>query len=124
MAKIAATDEASTPVLDWEEEEQKLHITDPFFAFYLKWGVKLPKRRWVEIEVISVDRPNILADIVNVLTMSKVEVLRANISTKNQKGVCQFTIAMPDEKPVDQQTIDNIFSAMNNIKEVISVKKL
>jgi hypothetical protein len=38
MAVIAADDEASTPVLDWEKEEQKLHITDPFFAFYLKWG--------------------------------------------------------------------------------------
>lgn len=39
MAEIAATDESSTPVLDWEKDEQKLHITDPFFAFYLKWGV-------------------------------------------------------------------------------------
>lgn len=38
MAEIAANDEASTPVLDWEKEEQRLHITDPFFAFYLKWG--------------------------------------------------------------------------------------
>lgn len=38
MAEIAASDEASTPVIDWEKEEQKLHITDPFFAFYLKWG--------------------------------------------------------------------------------------
>lgn len=38
MAQIAASDEASTPVLDWEKPEQKLHITDPFFAFYLKWG--------------------------------------------------------------------------------------
>lgn len=41
MAEITATDEASTPVLDWEKEKRKLHITDPFFAFYLKWGVKL-----------------------------------------------------------------------------------
>lgn len=39
MSKIAASDEASTPVLDWEKDDQKLHITDPFFAFYLKWGV-------------------------------------------------------------------------------------
>lgn len=38
MAEIAANDEASTPVIDWEKEEQKLHITDPFFAYYLKWG--------------------------------------------------------------------------------------
>jgi hypothetical protein len=39
MAEIAASDEASTPVIDWEKEEQRLHITDPFFAFYLKWGM-------------------------------------------------------------------------------------
>jgi hypothetical protein len=38
MATIAATDQSSTPVLDFEEEEKKLHITDPFFAFYLRWG--------------------------------------------------------------------------------------
>jgi hypothetical protein len=41
MAEIASSDEASTPVLDWEKADQRLHITDPFFAFYLKWGVKL-----------------------------------------------------------------------------------
>lgn len=40
MSEIAANDEASTPVIDWEKEEQKLHITDPFFAFYLKWGAE------------------------------------------------------------------------------------
>ncbi|WP_174783566.1 hypothetical protein [Dolichospermum sp. UHCC 0259] len=39
MTRIASSDEASTPVLDWDKEERKLHITDPFFAFYLKWGV-------------------------------------------------------------------------------------
>ncbi|EEL9085129.1 hypothetical protein GL373_16045 [Salmonella enterica] len=37
MSEIASNEEASTPVIDWEREEQKLHITDPFFAFYLKW---------------------------------------------------------------------------------------
>lgn len=40
MAEIAAADEASTPVIDWESEDQRLHITDPFFAFFLKWGVE------------------------------------------------------------------------------------
>jgi hypothetical protein len=39
MAEIASSDEASTPVLDWEKGDRKLHITDPFFAFFLKWGV-------------------------------------------------------------------------------------
>lgn len=38
MATIASTDQSSTPVIDFEEEDKKLHITDPFFAFYLRWG--------------------------------------------------------------------------------------
>ena len=44
MATIASTDQSSTPVIDFEEEEKKLHITDPFFAFYLRWG-ELSSRR-------------------------------------------------------------------------------
>lgn len=38
MAEIAAKDESSVAVLDWDSDEQKLHITDPFFAFFLKWS--------------------------------------------------------------------------------------
>ena len=38
MSTIAATDQSSTPVIDFEDDEKKLHITDPFFAFYLRWG--------------------------------------------------------------------------------------
>ncbi len=38
MAIIAASDQSSTPVIDFEEEEKQLHITDPFFAFFLRWG--------------------------------------------------------------------------------------
>jgi hypothetical protein len=38
MATIAASDQSSTPVIDFEEDEKRLHITDPFFAFYLRWG--------------------------------------------------------------------------------------
>lgn len=38
MAKISTMDESSVPVIDYEKDERKLHITDPFFAFFLKWG--------------------------------------------------------------------------------------
>ena len=38
MSDIAATDQSSTPVIDFDEEEKLLHVTDPFFAFYLRWG--------------------------------------------------------------------------------------
>lgn len=40
MSQIAASDESSTPVIDWEKDERILHITDPFFAFYLRWGIE------------------------------------------------------------------------------------
>ena len=39
MSQIAASDESSTPVIDWEKDDRILHITDPFFAFYLRWGL-------------------------------------------------------------------------------------
>ncbi len=38
MANIATSDESSIPVIDFEEEEKVLYITDPFFAFFLRWG--------------------------------------------------------------------------------------
>lgn len=38
MAKISSTDESSVPVIDYEKDDRKLHITDPFFAFFLRWG--------------------------------------------------------------------------------------
>ena len=39
MAEIASLDESSIPVIDWDKEERCLHITDPFFAFFLRWGI-------------------------------------------------------------------------------------
>src|SRR5262249_49355683 len=38
MSEIAATDQSSTPVVDFVEVDKLLHVTDPFFAFYLRWG--------------------------------------------------------------------------------------
>jgi len=39
MTEIAHQDETSPPVLDWDAERRVLHITDPYFTFFLKWGV-------------------------------------------------------------------------------------
>ncbi|MDQ3707499.1 MAG: ATP-binding protein [Chloroflexota bacterium] len=38
MSNIQADEASSVPVLDWEREERRLHIIDPFFAFFLRWG--------------------------------------------------------------------------------------
>jgi hypothetical protein len=39
MSKISSSDESSTPVIEWDKEERVLHVTDPFFAYYLRWGL-------------------------------------------------------------------------------------
>lgn len=38
MSLIQAGEGSSAPVLDWDKEARRLHITDPYFAFFLKWG--------------------------------------------------------------------------------------
>jgi hypothetical protein len=43
MAKVSSTDDSSVPVIDYEKDERRLHITDPFFAFFLRWGVNAPQ---------------------------------------------------------------------------------
>lgn len=38
IAEISYTDASSTPVIDWQKDDDILTITDPFFAFYLRWS--------------------------------------------------------------------------------------
>lgn len=38
IARISHTDTSSTPVIDWQREDDQITITDPFFAFFLKWS--------------------------------------------------------------------------------------
>jgi len=38
MSDIAATEDSSAPVIDFDEDEKRLHVTDPYFAFFLRWG--------------------------------------------------------------------------------------
>lgn len=38
IAKISYTDTSSTPVIDWQRDDNIITIIDPFFAFFLKWA--------------------------------------------------------------------------------------
>lgn len=38
IAEISHMDTSSTPVIDWQKDDDILTITDPFFAFFLKWS--------------------------------------------------------------------------------------
>lgn len=39
MSKIARQDIGGKPVVDFDEEYRTLDISDPFFAFFLRWGL-------------------------------------------------------------------------------------
>jgi hypothetical protein len=43
MAKLATDVGGPVPPMDYDKEFKVLHLTDPFFRFYLKWGVE---RTW------------------------------------------------------------------------------
>jgi hypothetical protein len=42
MSKIARDQIDGEPVVDYDEELSTLHISDPFFAYYLRWGTSTP----------------------------------------------------------------------------------
>ena len=39
MDEIAKTLQGE-PVIDWDKDDTRLFISDPYFAFYLKWAVR------------------------------------------------------------------------------------
>lgn len=43
MSKIAHEEIEGEPVVDWDKQYSKLHVSDPFFAYYLRWGTQLPR---------------------------------------------------------------------------------
>lgn len=38
MTEIAREQISGEPVIEWDDEQKLLHVIDPFFAFYLRWG--------------------------------------------------------------------------------------
>ncbi len=72
----------------------------------------------VKIQVVTVDKPGLLADITNALKSADVNVTRASVETQDRRGVAQFTIQV-----ADQQHLDKVFGFLKRLKEVISVTR-
>jgi GTP pyrophosphokinase len=74
----------------------------------------------VKIQVVTVDKPGLLADITSALKMAEVNVTRAQVeTTAERKGIAHFTIQV-----VDQQHLEKVFAALKRLKEVISVRRM
>ena len=39
LSRVVVDEESSVAVIDYDKQARKLYITDPFFAFFLKWGL-------------------------------------------------------------------------------------
>jgi GTP pyrophosphokinase len=96
--------------------------TESFRHIPAEWdGGGPPERLYpVKIQVISVDKPGLLADITSALKSSEVNVLRASVeTTQDHRGVAQFTIQVSG-----QQHLEKVFGALKRLREVISVWRM
>jgi guanosine-3',5'-bis(diphosphate) 3'-pyrophosphohydrolase len=97
-----------------------LASTESFRQIPAQWDGGQEKLYPVRIQVVSVDKPGLLADITSALKMAEVNVTRAQVeTTADRRGIAQFTIQV-----VDQQHLDKVFGALKRLKEVISVRRM
>ncbi len=94
--------------------------TESFRHIPAQWDGAPQKLYPVNIRLITVDKPGLLADITSVLKMAEVNVTRASVeTTAENKGIANFTIQV-----ADQQHLERVFAALKRLKEVISVKRM
>ncbi len=99
-----------------------LASTESFRHIPAEWdGSGEPQKLYpVKIQVVTVDKPGLLADITSALKIAEVNVTKASVeTTAENKGVAQFTIQV-----ADQQHLDKVFGALKRLKEVISVRRV
>ena len=74
----------------------------------------------MKIQVVTVDKPGLLADITSALKIADVNVTKASVeTTQDRKGIAQFTIQV-----ADQPHLDKVLGALKRLKEVISVRRM
>ncbi|HZE20561.1 MAG TPA: ACT domain-containing protein, partial [Desulfobaccales bacterium] len=97
-----------------------LASTESFRHIPAEWdGGGGPQKLYpVKIQVVTVDKPGLLADITSALKTAEVNVTRASVETGDNKGVARFTIQV-----ADQQHLEKVFGALKRLKEVISVRR-
>jgi GTP pyrophosphokinase len=97
-----------------------LASTESFRHIPAEWdGGGSQKLYPVKIQVVTVDKPGLLADITSALKVADVNVTKASVETVNNKGIAQFTIQV-----ADQVHLDKVFGALKRLKEVISVRRM
>ena len=70
-----------------------LATADPERRIDVEWDVDEEKTYPVSIQIVTQDRPGVLADLTGVIAAEKVNITKANVeTTPESKGVASFTI--------------------------------
>jgi guanosine-3',5'-bis(diphosphate) 3'-pyrophosphohydrolase len=94
--------------------------TESFRQIPAEWDGRPQDLYAANIQVVTVDKPGLLADISNALKTADANVTKASVTTTSeQKGIANFTVQVSD-----QQHLDRVFTALKKLKEVISVKRV
>lgn len=94
--------------------------TESFRQIPAEWDGRPQDLYPANIQVVTVDKPGLLADISNALKSADVNVTKASVTTTaEQRGIANFTVQVSD-----QQHLDRVFAALKKLKEVISVKRV
>jgi GTP diphosphokinase / guanosine-3',5'-bis(diphosphate) 3'-diphosphatase len=93
--------------------------TESFRHIPAEWDGAAGKLYPVNIQVVTQDKPGLLADITSALKIAEVNVTKASVETAERRGIANFTIQV-----ADQQHLEKVFGALKRLKEVISVRRV
>lgn len=94
--------------------------TESFRQIPAEWDGHQQKLYPAKIQVITVDKPGMLADITGALKAADVNVTKASVeTTADHRGIANFTVQV-----ADQQHLERVLAAIKRLKEVISVRRV
>jgi len=94
--------------------------TESFRQIPAEWDGHSRDMYPANIQVVTVDKPGLLADISSALKSADVNVTKASVvTTAENRGIANFTIQV-----TDQHHLDRVFAALKRLKEVISVRRI
>ncbi|MEJ5328818.1 MAG: bifunctional (p)ppGpp synthetase/guanosine-3',5'-bis(diphosphate) 3'-pyrophosphohydrolase [Desulfobaccales bacterium] len=94
--------------------------TESFRQIPAEWDGHQQKLYPARIQVITVDKPGVLADITGALKAADVNVTKASVeTTADHRGIANFTVQVSD-----QQHLERVLAAIKRLKEVISVRRV
>jgi GTP pyrophosphokinase len=94
--------------------------SDPERVIQVSWNLKEKAIHTVRVRVICSDRKGLLAEISSALASSEVNIVRADVTTtEDKKAICNFELEVHDLKH-----LQNAFRALTKLKNVLKVERL